>query len=79
MKPSDRRALCSLVLLALASPGCGLDHDRQMVFTAPRTPSARVIAKDGAGAKAPSVAKQVPPASPLPPSNGIDVPILTPE
>ncbi len=79
MKPFDRNLLCSLAMIASASSGCGPDHERQMVFTAPRSPTTRVDPKDGVRGKVPPVARPAPIDTSIPPSNGIDVPMIEPE
>ena len=79
MRPSDRNLLATLAVIASASQGCGPDHERWMVFTAPRRSAAKADPKTGARAKDSSVGIRVPDAEPLPPSNGVDVPMIEPQ
>ena len=79
MKPARRHTLMALILLASSQQGCGCGHDRQMVYPAPRGTPVQVDTTDGVRVKAPFVNVRVPAAGPLPPSKGIDVPIVEPE
>jgi hypothetical protein len=79
MKPSPRNIFSALALLSSAVAGCGPDHGRQVVFTAPRSQSARLDPKARATVKAPTPVGKAQAARDLPPSNGVDVPMLQPE
>jgi hypothetical protein len=79
MKPSNRSVFGTLALIASAAQGCGPDHDRQMIYTLPRTPVARSEAKDRPRARGSAVAAKAPAAVSLPPSNGVDVPMIRPD
>jgi hypothetical protein len=79
MKPPSRFLLGSLVLTASSVPGCGGGHDRQMIYTAPRVAPVQVNTADGVRVRAPFVDVRVPAGKPVPPSNGIDVPIIEPD
>jgi hypothetical protein len=50
-----------------------------MVFTAPREARIDAGARARAKAKPPTVKVEVPAGTPIPPSNGVDVPILQPD
>ena len=79
MKPAPRHLLGPLLFLASFSQGCGRGHDRQMIYTAPRGAPVQVDTTDGVRVKAPFVNVRVPAGKPLPPSNGVDVPIVDPD
>ena len=79
MKRSNWHFLFAFALVAQASHGCGPDHDRQMVFTAPREARGGAETKSRVRAKRPTVKDEIPARASNPPSNGIDVPIIQPD
>ena len=79
MKPPLHLLLGSLFLTLMSVPGCGGGRDRQMIYTAPRVAPVQVNTADGVRVRAPFVDVRVPAGKPVPPSNGIDVPIIEPE
>jgi hypothetical protein len=79
MKTPYRLLLVSLALPASSVPGCGGAHDRQMIYTAPRVAPVQVNTADGVRVRAPFVDVRVPASKQVPPSNGVDVPIIEPE
>lgn len=75
MKPFQHATLPTLFSLAIASTGCQGGSDRQMVYTVTR---GAIVKGDGVRVRAPFVNVRVPTTKPLPPSNGVDVPIVEP-
>jgi hypothetical protein len=76
MKPSQSRIVISLMLAVAASSMGGCGHDRQIVYTAPRSKPVQVDTSNGVDVQAPFVNVRVPARKPLPASNGVDVPIV---
>ena len=79
MKPIPRSIIGLLLMLGSIVPGCGRGHDRQMIYTAPRVSPVRVDTRGGVRVRAPFVDVEVPATKPVPPSNGVDVPIVEPD
>ncbi len=79
MNRVHRYRILAPILLASSLQGCGCGADRQMVYTAPRRTPVQVNTTEGVRVKAPFVDVHVPASRPLPPSKGIDVPMVEPE
>ena len=86
MNPSRRSPLSRPVLglalalvASMALPACGPGLNRPLVDTPRRQATIRVEPGRRVRGRSPSVVAPPPASSPLPPSNGIDVPVLGPD
>jgi hypothetical protein len=77
MKRSHRRVLGVLALLGTLAPACG--PDRRAVVTYPRRFDFGPEPQKGPVVKGPPAVKKAPDPRPLPPSNGVDVPMIEPD